>query len=106
MQALELVGYFQSYQLTWSYFFDQLVAGLTLGSVYALIAIGYSMVYGILKLLNFAHGEVYMIGAFVGYGVLVVCGGAASPMFPIYLLLPFMFIAAMIGSGVLGVVIE
>ena len=64
------------------------------------------MVYGILKLLNFAHGEVYMIGAFVGYGVLVVCGGAASPMFPIYLLLPFMFIAAMIGSGVLGVVIE
>jgi branched-chain amino acid transport system permease protein len=91
---------------TWDFFVQELVNGLTLGSVYALIAIGYSMVYGILKLLNFAHGEVYMIGAFVGYGVLVVCGGAASPMFPIYLLLPFMFIAAMIGSGVLGVVIE
>jgi branched-chain amino acid transport system permease protein len=91
---------------TWDFFVQELVNGLTLGSVYALIAIGYSMVYGILKLLNFAHGEVYMIGAFVGYGVLVVCGGAASPLFPIYLLLPFMFIAAMIGSGVLGVVIE
>ena len=46
----------------WSYFFAQLVAGLTLGSLYALIALGYSMVYGILKLLNFAHGDVYMIG--------------------------------------------
>ena len=45
--------------------------GLTLGSVYALIALGYSMVYGILKLLNFAHGDVYMIGAFIGFGVLV-----------------------------------
>ena len=43
---------------------------MTLGSVYALVALGYTMVYGILKLLNFAHGEVYMIGAFIGYGVL------------------------------------
>jgi len=91
---------------TWDFFVQELVNGLTLGSVYALIALGYSMVYGILKLLNFAHGEVYMIGAFVGYGVLTVCGGAVSPMFPIYLLLPFMFLAAMIGAGVLGVVIE
>src|SRR5215217_9776895 len=91
---------------TWDFFVQELVNGLTLGSVYALIALGYSMVYGILKLLNFAHGEVYMIGAFVGYGVLTVCGGAASPMFPVYLLLPFMFLAAMIGTGVLGVVIE
>ena len=43
---------------------------MTLGSLYALIALGYTMVYGILKLLNFAHGDVYMIGAFIGYGVL------------------------------------
>ena len=91
---------------TWDYFVQELVNGLTLGSVYALIAIGYSMVYGILKLLNFAHGEVYMIGAFVGYGVLTVAGGATNPMFPVYVLLPFMFIAAMLGAGVLGVVIE
>jgi branched-chain amino acid transport system permease protein len=92
--------------VNWDVFVQQLVNGLTLGSVYALIALGYSMVYGILKLLNFAHGEVYMIGAFVGYGVLTVSGGAADPMFPIWLLLSFMFIAAMIGSGVLGMVIE
>jgi branched-chain amino acid transport system permease protein len=57
---------------------QQLVNGLTLGSVYALIALGYSMVYGILKLLNFAHGEVYMVGAFIGYGVLTVLGGCAT----------------------------
>ena len=91
---------------TWDFFVQELVNGLTLGSVYALIALGYSMVYGILKLLNFAHGEVYMIGAFIGYGVLTVSGGAADPMFPIWLLLSFMFIAAMIGAGLLGVVVE
>src|SRR5438552_47561 len=91
---------------TWDYFVQELVNGLTLGSVYALIALGYSMVYGILKLLNFAHGEVYMIGAFIGYGVLTVSGGAANPMFPLWLLIAFMFLAAMIGSGLLGVVIE
>ena len=91
---------------TWDYFVQELVNGLTLGSVYALIALGYSMVYGILKLLNFAHGEVYMIGAFIGYGVLTVSGGAVDPMFPIWLLISFMFIAAMLGSGLLGVVIE
>ena len=65
MHALQLLGYFQSYQLTWSYLLDQLVAGLTLGSLYGLMAIGYSMVYGVLKLLNFAHGEVFMIGAYI-----------------------------------------
>ena len=46
---------------------QQLINGLTLGGVYALIAIGYSMVYGILGMLNFAHGEVYMIGGFAGW---------------------------------------
>ena len=56
--------------------------GVTLGSVYALIALGYSMVYGILKLLNFAHGDVYMVGAFIGFGVLSVFGGAADPVDP------------------------
>src|SRR5436309_8028346 len=91
---------------TWDFFVQELVNGLTLGSVYALIALGYSMVYGILKLLNFAHGEVYMIGAFIGYGVLTVSGGAANPMFPLWLLISFMFLAAMIGSGLLGVVVE
>ena len=46
---------------------QQLVNGLILGSVYALIALGYTMVYGIIKLINFAHGDLYMMGAFIGY---------------------------------------
>jgi branched-chain amino acid transport system permease protein len=85
---------------------QQVVNGLTLGSVYALIALGYSMVYGILKLLNFAHGEVYMVGAFIGYGVLSVLGGAADPAIAVPLLIVVMFLAAMLGCGLLGVVIE
>ena len=59
-----------SLAVDWDFFVQQLVNGVTLGSVYALIALGYTMVYGILKLLNFAHGEVYMMGAFAGYGML------------------------------------
>ncbi len=112
MHALHLVvghvpvGYFQSYQLTWSYLFSQLVAGLALGSVYGLIALGYSMVYGILKLLNFAHGEVFMVGSYIGYFVLTAFGGAASPSIPVAILIPLMFGAAMIGSGLLGMAVE
>ena len=67
----------------WHYFFAQLVAGLTIGSLYALLALGYTMVYGILKLLNFAHGDVYMIGAYIGYFVLTALGGSAAPAVPI-----------------------
>jgi len=88
------------------FFVQQIVNGVTLGSVYALLALGYSMVYGILKLLNFAHGDVYMIGAFIGYGVLTVFGGAASPSIPVPLLIVFMFGSAMIGCGLLGIGIE
>ena len=51
-------------------FFQTIVNSATLGSTYALIALGYTMVYGILKLLNFAHGDVFMVGAYVGFGVL------------------------------------
>ena len=54
---------------------DQTINGLTTGSIYALIALGYTMVYGVLQLINFAHGEVFMIGAFAGYGTLVALGG-------------------------------
>ncbi len=46
---------------------QQLVNGLSLGSIYALIALGYTMVYGVLRLINFAHGDVYMVGAYAGY---------------------------------------
>src|SRR6476619_4315751 len=90
----------------WHYFFAQLVAGLTTGSLYALLALGYTMVYGILKLLNFAHGDVYMIGAYIGYFVLTALGGSASPSVPLAVLFFLMFSAAMVGCGLLGVVIE
>jgi branched-chain amino acid transport system permease protein len=88
------------------YLVQQLVNGVTLGSLYALIALGYTMVYGILKLLNFAHGDVYMIGAFIGLGVLNGLGGPLDPKVPIGILVMLMFLAAMVGSGILGVVIE
>jgi branched-chain amino acid transport system permease protein len=90
----------------WAKLVELTVNGITLGGVYALIALGYSMVYGILKLLNFAHGDVYMIGAFIGYFVLTALGGALAPVVPIPLLLVTMFAAAMIGCGLLGVGIE
>ena len=92
--------------MNWSLFFDLTVSGLTLGSVYALIALGYSMVYGILKLLNFAHGDVYMIGAFVGWFALHGVGGPLSPDLGAWVVTAFMFLAAMLGCGLLGVVIE
>ena len=87
-------------------FIQTLVNSVTLGSVYALIALGYSMVYGILKLLNFAHGDVFMVGGFIGYGVLQAFGGATHPSISIWLVLVLMALAAMAGCAVLGVAIE
>jgi branched-chain amino acid transport system permease protein len=87
-------------------FIQLLVNGITLGSLYGLIAIGYSMVYGILKLLNFAHGDVYMIGAFAGYAVLSLLGGPLSPNIALAPLILLMFLGGMLVSGLLGVVIE
>jgi branched-chain amino acid transport system permease protein len=92
--------------VNWSLFFDLTVSGLTLGSLYALIALGYSMVYGILKLLNFAHGDVYMIGAFMGWFALHGLGGPIGPDLGAWIVVTLMFLAAMAGCGVLGVVIE
>src|SRR5213592_4021194 len=80
--------------------------GLTLGSVYALIALGYSLVYGVLKLLNFAHGDVFMVGSFIGFGALQLLGGSASPNVPVWALLVLVTLAAMAGCAILGVVIE
>jgi branched-chain amino acid transport system permease protein len=87
-------------------FIQLTVNGLTLGSVYAMIALGYSLVYGILKLLNFAHGDVFMVGAYVGFGVLTFFGGAIDPDISIWLVLLLMTLAAMAACAVLGVVIE
>ena len=92
--------------MNWGLFFDLTVSGLTLGSLYALIALGYSMVYGIIKLLNFAHGDVYMIGAFLGWYALHALGGPLNPTVTGAFVLFLMFIVAMLGCGVLGVAIE
>lgn len=56
------------------HYLQQLVNGLTVGSTYALIAIGYTMVYGIIGMINFAHGEIYMIGAYIGLVTLSAIG--------------------------------
>ena len=77
-------------------FFQQLVNGLSIGSIYALIALGYTMVYGIIKLINFAHGDIYMLGAYVGF---ISIAQLHLGFFPALLL-------AMVVCGVLGVVIE
>ena len=75
---------------------QQLINGLAQGSVYALIAIGYTMVYGIIKLINFAHADIYMLGAFIGYFAVTVFH------------LPFILalLVAMIGCALIGMTIE
>lgn len=87
-------------------FVQELINGLTQGSVYALLALGYSMVYGILKLLNFAHGDLYMVGAFIGYFVIQWFGGAAHLDAPVALVVIVMFVLAAGAVGALGVIIE
>ena len=90
--------------MDWDKLVQLLVNGLTLGSVYALVALGFSMVYGILKLLNLAHGDVVMVGAFIGWGVIGWLGGAQDPNVAVWILIVLMVLAAMVGCGFLGVV--
>jgi branched-chain amino acid transport system permease protein len=85
---------------------DQFVNGLTTGSIYALIALGYTLVYGILQLINFAHGEVFMIGAFAGYGTLVALGGDEISGAMIIVALLLALIAAGAASATTAVAIE
>jgi branched-chain amino acid transport system permease protein len=87
-------------------FIQTLVNGLTTGFLYALIALGYSMVYGILKLLNFAHGDVYTVGAYIGYFVMLGFGGPTALSVAVPLLILFLLIAASLGCGLLGMAIE
>ena len=82
------------------YLLQQLINGITLGSVYGLIAIGYTMVYGIVGMINFAHGEIYMIGAFVAliaYLVLASIGGASIVVALVLVLLVSMLVTAVYG---------
>jgi branched-chain amino acid transport system permease protein len=88
-----------------SEFIQQLLNGLSLGSIYALIALGYTMVYGVLRFINFAHGDVYMVGAFSGYylgGWLITHLGMSSSV----LLLVIVLIGAMIVCTLAGLLIE
>ncbi len=77
-------------------FLQQLINGLSLGSIYALIALGYTMVYGILKLINFAHGEIYMIGAYIAYYLVMI--------FKLNFILALLL--AMFFSAIFGIIVE
>ena len=77
-------------------FLQQLINGISLGSIYALIALGYTMIYGILKLINFAHGDIYMLGAYFGF--------VATTMFGFSFLPAILF--AMACAAVAGIIIE
>src|SRR3989338_5031419 len=83
---------------------QQLINGLTIGMIYALIALGYTMVYGIIQLINFAHGEIFITGAFFALAVFGLF--PHTPQFNSVLALVMAFGAAMVGCGLLGVVIE
>jgi branched-chain amino acid transport system permease protein len=85
---------------------QQLVFGLALGTVYGLIALGYTMVYGILFMINFAHGEIFMIGAYLGWGVLTFLLNAQIARLHAAWVVPLMLLQAMLGAGLLGVCLE
>jgi branched-chain amino acid transport system permease protein len=78
-----------------NYFIKQLINGLAVGSIYALIAVGYNMVYGILELVNFAHGDVYMFGTFIAMGLLLA--GVPAPL---------AILLACTAGGLLGMLVE
>ncbi|MBW1947890.1 MAG: branched-chain amino acid ABC transporter permease, partial [Deltaproteobacteria bacterium] len=78
------------------YIAQQLLNGLILGSMYALVAIGFTMIYGIIRLINFAHGDIVMIGAFMTLGLVI--SGKIS--FPVIIILVF------IGGALMGILIE
>jgi branched-chain amino acid transport system permease protein len=80
-------------------FFQQMANGIALGSIYALLALGYTMVYGIIKLINFAHGDILMLGAFGGYFILVNYGVNTNTFI-------IAFVVAMVFCALLGVMIE
>jgi branched-chain amino acid transport system permease protein len=86
------------------YFLQQLINGLTLGSVYGLIAIGYTMVYGIIGMINFAHGDVFMIGAFQAMIMLLICGALGISWVPAILLL--MLVVSVLLTAAYGWTVE
>jgi branched-chain amino acid transport system permease protein len=91
-------------------FLQELVVGITTGAIYALIALGYTMVYGIIELINFAHGDIFMIGTFVCITIFAAFGITSSSSAPTGLALVGVLLVTLLGSmlicAVLGVVIE
>jgi branched-chain amino acid transport system permease protein len=89
------------------YFLQQLINGLTLGSIYGLIAIGYTMVYGIIGMINFAHGDIFMVGAFIALMMILALGLTASAGLAFMLLALFIvLVVAMAFTSVWGWTVE
>jgi branched-chain amino acid transport system permease protein len=89
------------------YFLQQLINGLTLGSIYGLIAIGYTMVYGIIGMINFAHGDIFMVGSFIALIALIILGTtAATPFLVLVLALLLVLVIAMALTSVWGWTVE
>jgi len=89
-------------------FFQQLINGLSLGALYALIAVGYTVVYGIVQLINFAHGEIFMVGAFGAYATWMVMGQPAnlSVGMALGVVLPLMLVGGVVASVVVALLTE
>src|ERR1700742_1927177 len=85
-------------------FLQQLINGLSLGAIYALIALGYTMVYGVLRFINFAHGDVYMVGAYIAYYTSMQWFSRTS--MNVYVMLLLMLVLSMAICAALGVFIE
>ena len=77
-------------------FVQQLINGVSLGSIYALIALGYTMIYGIIKLINFAHGDIYMVGAYIGFFAIPRAGLSIVPA----------LLISLVVTGILGMIVE
>jgi branched-chain amino acid transport system permease protein len=89
------------------YFLQQLINGATLGSIYGLIAIGYTMVYGIIGMINFAHGDIFMVGAFLALIAIIIIGvTAATPFLLLILALIIVLLVAMVLTSVWGWTVE
>ena len=86
------------------YFLQQLINGLTLGAIYGLIAIGYTMVYGIIGMINFAHGEIFMVGAFIALISLLILGPSSGAMVIVTLIV--VLIVSMMLTTVYGWALE
>jgi len=86
--------------------FEQILNGLTIGSFYALIALGYSMVYGVMKLINFAHGDLFTLGSYLGYTLLVMGTAYITSTFGVWGGMIAAILIAAIGTGIIGLIVE